>query len=144
MYVRLNVKEESRICSVSVLISLGIKVDIKVWFFSIDIGNILWLETSFMMVIYKQNSICLLEFSDKFQMLTNFDWFTFLSEREEWRGNPLIHIEFFEEFMDTRSQLESNPVDKDWVDNLRIVIVSFEFDSIFRDLSKYGDDFFLI
>ena len=118
-------------------------MDIKFKLFSIDIGNVSWLLRGVILFIHKENDMCFFVFSDTFQILTNFDWFTCLGQLKFRRVYPYIDLEFIEERSVCWTQLESNPVDEHWVDSLGIIIDIVEMDSVCLNLSEFGDDFFL-
>ena len=87
-------------------------MDIKFKLFSIDIGNVSWLLRGVILFIHKENDMCFFVFSDTFQILTNFDWFTCLGQLKFRRVYPYIDLEFIEERSVCWTQLESNPVDE--------------------------------
>ena len=76
--IRRVIVVEARSCSALFLLFLCFIMNIKVRLSLIDICNVSWFISSFILGILKESDLCLLVLSDLFEILSHFDWLTCL------------------------------------------------------------------
>ena len=112
-----------RLCSTFLHLLYSLVVDVHVKSILLDVCGGLWFISSLSLYILEENNLCLLVLSNPLEVFSESDRFSILGQLELIWEYSIVNVKLFHEWVWRSGQTEPNPIHKDSIDCLTVIVL---------------------